>query len=325
MNEHSTPKSKISRSPRAPILSLRKALERAKALHDITKGRHPALAADAMRHWGYGAKSSGGLQTIATLKLYGLIEDTGSGEARKVQLTQQAVNYVVDERPEMLARARRDFALRPKIMETLWKLWDAEPPGDAVARSQLRVDLGFTDKAANDLLKIYKENLRFAALRKEPDAPAPSEAVEDEEEDDGLPFDHEEEEDQPIKVGDFIKWMRFGKDKFGEARKVRWISPDGTTLGVEGSVYGVPLAEAVRAPAPSDNTPPPLKPFSWARRNEGAAGEKPGYQVTLTENRLQVNATVDKAGLEKLIRILEAHLTLLEDEEGENAESDDAE
>src|SRR5690606_9555721 len=107
---------------------------------------------------------------------YGLIEDAGSGDARKVQLTQQAVNYIVDERPEVLARARRDFALRPKIMETLWKLWDAEPPGDAVARSQLRIDLGFTAKAADDLLKIYKENLQFAALRKEQEVPSPSEA-----------------------------------------------------------------------------------------------------------------------------------------------------
>ena len=151
------------RSPRSPFVTLRKALERAKELFD-EHDRHAVRVESATSAWGYGAKSSGGRQTVATLLMYGILQDSGSGADRKVQLTDAAFRYLVDEREEQRASVVKQLALTPKIMSELWGAWGAKPPGDAECRSQLRIERGFTEAAAQDLLAIYKDNIAFAKL-----------------------------------------------------------------------------------------------------------------------------------------------------------------
>lgn len=305
MTENTATKTKTTRSPRAPILPLEKALSRVQELYDVA-GRHSALTADAAKCWGYGPKSSGGQQTIATLKMYGLLEDIGSGDVRKVQITKEAIDYLVDERPEKRAQARRDFALRPKILDGLWNVWKANPPGDSIARSQLRVDKGFNEKAANDLVKIYRENLRFAGLAGEAETPEGEEA---------------EGQDEPqIEVGDFVQWESAGQLQFSQPRQVTWVSIDGSHLTVEGSTTGIPINEVQRVDAPA--TPPPPPPPVFPKFGPPPPEPKGGYQAAITEaeGRLQVNASVDKAGLKKLIRVLKAHLLELENDDAGSAE-----
>ncbi len=57
-------------SPRYPFITLTKALERAGQLRDAA-GTNFALASDVRTAWGYGAKSSGGDQTLAALTIAG--------------------------------------------------------------------------------------------------------------------------------------------------------------------------------------------------------------------------------------------------------------
>ena len=131
------------RSPRSPFISLSKAIDRAgKFLVD--HDRHAVRVENAAATWGYASKSSGGRQTVATLLMYGLLHDTGSGKDRKVQLTNDAWRYFVDERQGERAQLLAKFALTPKIMAELWSAWGSKPPSDAECRSQLRIDLGFT-------------------------------------------------------------------------------------------------------------------------------------------------------------------------------------
>jgi hypothetical protein len=151
------------RSPRSPFVTLRRALDRAKELFD-EHDRHAVRVESATSAWGYGAKSSGGRQTLATLIMYGILQDSGSGTDRKVQLTDAAFRYLVDEREEQRAAVIKQLALAPKIMNELWGAWGAKPPGDAECRSQLRIERGFTEAAAQDLLAIYKDNIAFAKL-----------------------------------------------------------------------------------------------------------------------------------------------------------------
>jgi hypothetical protein len=151
------------RSPRAPTLSLRKALERAEVFYQEHK-KHAVRVEDAVAAWNYGPKSSGGRQAIATLIMYGIFQDTGSAADRKVQLTDLALRWLIDERPEKRAEALRVIALKPKILADLWNTWGPEPPGDSACRSQLRLDWGFTEATAQEILGIYKDNIVFSGL-----------------------------------------------------------------------------------------------------------------------------------------------------------------
>ena len=57
------------RSPSFPFISLREALDRARAFYEAEQ-RNSARPETAAAHWGYSPKSSGGKQTIARLERY---------------------------------------------------------------------------------------------------------------------------------------------------------------------------------------------------------------------------------------------------------------
>jgi hypothetical protein len=161
-----------SAGTRFPFINLEKALGRAKELFDADqKGREMALAA-AFSVWEYSEKSSGGFQTIAALKMYGLLR---SGDSRKVGLTDAALRYFRDEREDEKNKLAREFALKPKLIASLWTDWHATPPADTIARSHLKAERGLNDQGSRSLLSIYKENLAFTQLKADDKVPEPAE------------------------------------------------------------------------------------------------------------------------------------------------------
>src|SRR5690242_13685969 len=124
---------------RFPFINLEKALGRAQELFNADqKGREMTIAA-AFAIWGYSEKS-GGFQTIAALKMYGMLGDSSSGDNRKVKLSDSALWYFRDEREEERKKLAREFALAPKLVASLWEEWQATPPADPVARSHLKAE-----------------------------------------------------------------------------------------------------------------------------------------------------------------------------------------
>jgi hypothetical protein len=149
---------------RYPFINLSKALEKADILYKADPRRNSMLIATVFEAWGYSLKSSGGHQTVAALIMYGLVEDEGSRETRRLRLTEDAHKYFRDERDEKKIEHLRQFALKPKLLRSLWSDWRNTPPADAVARSHLKLDRGLNEQSARALLGIYKDNLRFANL-----------------------------------------------------------------------------------------------------------------------------------------------------------------
>lgn len=101
------------RSPNFPFISLEKAIERARQLHDA-EGRHAVRVDVAAKHWGYNLKSSGVLQTVGALRMYGLISvEAGAGLNRTIRLTDRALRVLLDKRPEEYRKALIEAA-RPE-------------------------------------------------------------------------------------------------------------------------------------------------------------------------------------------------------------------
>lgn len=160
------PDSKIKkeRSPSFPFISLKRAVERAAQLAEAHK-RNPARVSTVATTWSYGSKSSGLLQTIAALKQYGLIEDMGGGDDRKIQIADLGWRILHDDRPGAREQAIREAALRPRLMAELAEQWLPSRPGDRHCLSELHIDRGFTLESARVVLRVFDETVSFANLQ----------------------------------------------------------------------------------------------------------------------------------------------------------------
>lgn len=154
-------------STRFPFISLEKALSRAAQLFEADKTGKTMRVSVAFEVWAYSPKSSGAFQTVGALKGYGLIEDEGANEDRRVRLTDRARRYFLDERDEVRASELAHFALSPPLFRALWDEdgWSAGIPADTVARSHLKLERNLNDQSARSLLSIFKENIQFAGLK----------------------------------------------------------------------------------------------------------------------------------------------------------------
>lgn len=166
------------RSPSFPFVGLREALDRARAFYEAEQ-RNAARPETAAAHWGYSPKSSGGKQTIAALRSFGLLE----GDSL-VKLSGRALRILLDDREDSEERSRlvQQAALMPPVHARLWERYGAEFPSPQTLRLSLILDEGFNENSVDDFLTEYRETLEYARLmsgpgreaRTEPAAPAPA-------------------------------------------------------------------------------------------------------------------------------------------------------
>jgi hypothetical protein len=240
-------KKKKDRSPAYPAINLKTALARAAELY-AKERRNATPVVVAVKDWGYAEKSSGGIQTIAALKSYGLLSDGGSGPTRKVQLSDLGLRIVMDERLESPERDLliKKAAITPKIHAMLWKKYGASTVSEESLRHYLRLELKFNDNVVNDFIRIYKDTISFAKL-------SDSDIVGPEGEGDG------EKGTYVPRIGDFVQWESGGVLQFIEPLRVRGTSDDGEYAFVVGSDTGIRVSELIqqKAPVGFQGTPPP--------------------------------------------------------------------
>jgi hypothetical protein len=105
------------------------------------------------------------------LKKYGLINDEGSKDERRVQVSDLAVRIL--EHPDVDKReaAIREAALKPTIHREMWDLYADDLPSDSNLLWTLTRDRGFTQNGAREFLKEYRETLDFSDLALHMEAP----------------------------------------------------------------------------------------------------------------------------------------------------------
>jgi hypothetical protein len=158
-------KARQGRSPAYPSIHLEKALSQAKALFEA-EGKYAVPLTSAFSAWGFGGKSSGARQTLASLKYFGLIDVEGEGDTRKVKVSEEAIRFLLDKREDATERKalRRRFALAPTAHQDLFNQFPEGLKSDATAVHFLVFDCGFNESAANELLSEFKTTAVFANL-----------------------------------------------------------------------------------------------------------------------------------------------------------------
>lgn len=305
------------RSPPFPYVGLGKAVSKAEQLYGAVR-HHAAAVATAAKAWETGAKSSATLQSAAALIQYGLLEDEGSGDSRKLKLTPLALKIVMDKRPISAERtaALKEAALSPKIFDELYDRFGTADGIDddllVYALTAERVQQNkapYSEESAADVLRVYRDSLDYAGLTES-----------DKDSDVGptqLPPAAEASPDRiPAKVGDFVQWVSNGVVQFAEPRKVRAISDDGDWAFVEGSQTGIAMSELEIVQPPRANRAPPTLPLPQDEPtvyDRADPRDKDRMKVVWEGSLIHISATVDRAGLERLRKKLDAMETLLED------------
>ncbi len=156
-------KKKKDRSPAYPAIGLQKAIENSEKLWTGGVKQHSVLisvAADAM---GYLPTSSVGVSAISAMKKFGLLEEEGSKEQRKVRLTDFAKNILNPNTPNKKILLQ-EAALKPTIHAELWKQYRGELPPDAQIKNDLTWERQFTEGAAVALIEEFRDTISFAKL-----------------------------------------------------------------------------------------------------------------------------------------------------------------
>jgi hypothetical protein len=158
-------KKERSRSPSYPAFPLPEAIQRAKRLYE-KEGLNWAYAHIAMKHWGYSPKSSSAMRTLAALIQYGLLEETGSGESRKVRLSERAkiVLLAPEERQQERQRALRESALSPNLYQKLWGRFGPNLPTSQNIEYELLRSGEYNTDSIRNLIRDFRATVEFAKL-----------------------------------------------------------------------------------------------------------------------------------------------------------------
>ena len=160
-------KKQQGRSPAYPSVTIAAALAKAKALYDA-EGKYPTPMAQAVKHWGYSDKSSGGRLLRAAMRYYGLITVEGDADNGMVKLTPDALSYLLDSREDQTEKKQlvRKLALNPAVHKKLVAQYPEGIISDGNAKHYLVMTEGFNPTAAEELISQFKATATYAELFK---------------------------------------------------------------------------------------------------------------------------------------------------------------
>jgi hypothetical protein len=305
---------------RFPFVPLGRAIERARELYKVANA-HEVPFTTAASTWGYAEKSSGGAQTAAALKSFGLVDDVSGSDVRKIKLTDSALRIIRDPREISPDRDGliREAALKPLLHREIIDKYSGMPPSDEALKAFLLIDRGLKDEAVPEFIREFAATMSFAKV-------AESATIQDKAPDvliaatsatgtskPNFPWEGQSKEPVPdIKIGDYVQWTCNGADQFKPPRKVTKIAGD--FVWVHGSNTGVPLEQITIVDAPAPRTVMEAGKSIFAEpgpKDAGPPDDAVQIDVLLTGKRLQITADVDAAGLAKLKDILAKYEEIL--------------
>jgi hypothetical protein len=165
MSTETEPAKTRTRSPAYPVIALGQALDLARKLWDSQR-KHESHIDAAIKAMGY-ARHGASLRIIAALGHYGLTEESGAADQRKIRLSDLAQDILhLQESDPKRREALKSAALAPAIHAALWERYGAHLPDDNSIRPFLIRDKGFNDAIVQDVLDNYRSTFELANLGK---------------------------------------------------------------------------------------------------------------------------------------------------------------
>lgn len=157
-----------ARSPAYPAISLRQALELVRKVWEAQR-KAEAHIDSTLHAMGY-AKHGASLRMIAALGHYGLIDESGSADSRKIRVSEiaQDILHLQESDPRRQA-ALKDAALHPVIHATLWERYGKLLPENSSIRPFLVREKGFNEDVVEEVIQNYRESFELAGLDKDGD------------------------------------------------------------------------------------------------------------------------------------------------------------
>lgn len=162
-HSNSSPKTRM-RSPAYPFFGLGEAIIKARDLWDAQRngGGHLDSVVHAL---GYNGRNGASLRAIAALNHFGLTEESGSKDNRRIRLSDLAKDIIhLPDEDEKKVSSLKKAALMPTIHQVLWERYQSTLPSDAIIKSFLIRDKSYTESATLDVIKNYRESFNIAKL-----------------------------------------------------------------------------------------------------------------------------------------------------------------
>lgn len=250
---------KKNRSPNAPAVSLKSALNYTSKLRKYANGMHPVPINDVLKDvWDMKPQSAYGRQVVAALISFGLASDEGKGEKRMVKVSELGAKIDADhsDRDALLKKA----AVTPPIHDELWKRYGSEGlPPDATMRQYLvwdREGNKFNEATVDEFLGQFRETIDFADLK--PTGTMDRNANTD------APEEAHSNLETAIEVGQYVQWTFGGVDQWKSPRQIVGFSDDGEWAFIEGEKAAVAVGELEAHPPKSESkhmaAAPPANP-----------------------------------------------------------------
>lgn len=146
------------KSPRAPTMSLREAIDKASKVYDRER-LHEAPTDIIAQHIGYkNANSGSALSAIASLRYLGLLNRPRNGFlAVSKDLESMKFAPTNDQRQSLIIQ----FLMTPPLYVDLLKKYETGLPSDATLKYEL-IQRGFIPAAAATVMAAFKESVEFA-------------------------------------------------------------------------------------------------------------------------------------------------------------------
>lgn len=145
------------RSPRAPLISLKEAVDRAIKVYS-EEGRHPASADIVAKHLGYKSAENGAAKrALAALGYYGLIERPSEG---MVAVAKSVEEYKFAPSDELRTQILKKWLATPAVFAELQEKFQDRLPSDASLKFEL-IQKGFKPAAADECLSAFRESVNY--------------------------------------------------------------------------------------------------------------------------------------------------------------------
>ena len=151
---------------------------------------------------GMNPKSSSTNRIISSLLDYGVLEDEGANEDKRLKISNVGIRLIKESREPNKLELKRKIVLSDEMMNTAFGKFKQVLPNENTMSSVLELDLGFTDRAATRFIKVIRDNYAYAELNKYNPLVREGNNNQEHDEEPPQPKESKDEKDNPKPVND---------------------------------------------------------------------------------------------------------------------------